>query len=75
RLAIRKAGDQELELRGCVCASDAFFPFADSIEHLHAAGVAGVIAPGGSIRDEEVIAAAERLGVTLIHTNRRHFRH
>jgi len=75
RIAIRKAGDQELDLRGCVCASDAFFPFADSIERLHEAGVAGVIAPGGSIRDEEVGAAAERLGVTLIHTNRRHFRH
>ncbi len=75
RIAIRKASDQELDLHGCVCASDAFFPFADSIEHLHAAGVTGVIAPGGSIRDEEVIAAAERLGVTLIHTNRRHFRH
>lgn len=75
RIAIRKAGDQELDLRGCVCASDAFFPFADSIERLHEVGVQGVIAPGGSIRDEEVIAAAERLGITLIHTNRRHFRH
>ncbi len=75
RIAVRKAGDQSLSLQGCVCASDAFFPFADSIERLHKAGVAGVIAPGGSIRDEEVIAAAERLGITLIHTDRRHFRH
>ena len=75
RIAVRKAGDQELSLQGCVCASDAFFPFADSIERLHEAGVAGVIAPGGSIRDEEVIEAADRLGVTLIHTDRRHFRH
>lgn len=75
RIAVRKAGDQGIDLAGCACASDAFFPFADSIEQLHAAGVAAVIAPGGSIRDEEVIAAAERLGVTLIHTNRRHFRH
>ncbi len=75
RIAVRKAGDQELDLTGCVCASDAFFPFPDSIERLHEAGVAGVIAPGGSIRDEEVIEAANRLGVTLIHTDRRHFRH
>ncbi len=75
RIAVRKAGDQGIELAGCACASDAFFPFADSIEQLHAAGVAAVVAPGGSIRDDEVIAAADKLGVTLVHTNRRHFRH
>ncbi len=75
RIAVMKAGDQGIDLQGCSCASDAFFPFADSIEQLHAAGVKAVVAPGGSIRDEEVIAAAERLGVTLVHTNRRHFRH
>lgn len=75
RIAVRKAGDQGLELKGCVCASDAFFPFADSMERLHEVGVAAAVAPKGSIRDEEVIAAAERLGVTLLHTDRRHFRH
>ena len=75
RIAVRKAGDQSLDLQGCVCASDAFFPFADSIERLHEVGVRAVVAPGGSIRDEEVIEAANRLGVTLYHTDRRHFRH
>ena len=75
KIAVRKAGDQSLDLAGSVCASDAFFPFADSIETLYAAGVRAVIAPGGSIRDDEVIAAAETLGLTLIHTERRHFRH
>lgn len=75
RIAIRKAGDQGLDIRGSVCASDAFFPFADSVERLHAVGVAAAVAPKGSIRDDEVIAAAERLGLTLMHTDRRHFRH
>ncbi|MCB1151299.1 bifunctional phosphoribosylaminoimidazolecarboxamide formyltransferase/IMP cyclohydrolase [bacterium] len=75
RIAVRKAGDQELELKGCACASDAFFPFADSMERLHEVGVAAAVAPKGSIRDDEVIAAAERLGITLMHTDRRHFRH
>ena len=75
RIAVRKAADQALDLSGSVCASDAFFPFADSIETLYAAGIRAVIAPGGSIRDDEVIAAAENLGLTLVHTERRHFRH
>ncbi len=75
RLAVRKAADRELALAGCACASDAFFPFPDGIEELHAAGVRAVVAPAGSIRDADVIAAAERLGVTLMHTDRRHFRH
>jgi phosphoribosylaminoimidazolecarboxamide formyltransferase / IMP cyclohydrolase len=75
RIAVRKAGDQKLDLKGSICASDAFFPFADSIERLNEAGIAAIIAPGGSIRDEEVIAAADKLGITLVHVNRRHFRH
>ena len=75
RLAVRKAADRNLDLTGCACASDAFFPFPDGIELLHAAGVRAVVAPSGSIRDAEVIAAADRLGVTLMHTDRRHFRH
>jgi len=75
KIAVRKAGDQNLELAGRVCASDAFFPFPDSLEQLHAAGVRAAIAPSGSIRDDEVAAKAEELGMTLIHTNRRHFRH
>ena len=75
RLAVRKAHERNLELGGCACASDAFFPFPDGLEELHAAGVRAVVAPAGSLRDADVIAAAERLGLTLMHTDRRHFRH
>ena len=71
-IAIRKAGDRA---RGAVLASDAFFPFADSIEHAAAAGVAAIIQPGGSRRDEAVIAACNRHGLPMIFTGRRHFRH
>lgn len=74
-LAIAKAGAQNLPLAGCVAGSDGFFPFPDGIEKLAAAGVRAVIAPGGSIRDDEVAAAAAQLGVTLVLTNRRHFNH
>lgn len=74
-LAVLKAGNQELDLQGCVAASDGFFPFPDGIEKLAAAGARAVIAPGGSIRDGEVAAAAGELGITLILTNRRHFNH
>ncbi len=75
KLAIAKAGEQGLDLSGCVAASDGFFPFPDGIEALAAAGVQAVIAPGGSIRDDEVAAAADRLGVALVLTGRRHFNH
>ena len=75
RIAIGKAGDQDLDLRGAVAASDGFFPFPDGIEHLAAAGIRAVVAPGGSIRDKEVTETAKRLGLTLIFTNRRHFNH
>ncbi len=75
KIAIRKAGEQKLSLRGAVCASDAFFPFADSIEQLAEIGISAIVAPGGSIRDDDVIDAANKHGITLFHTNRRHFRH
>ena len=75
RIAVTKAGDQGLDLTGSVAASDGFFPFPDGVEQLAAAGVKAVIAPGGSIRDEEVAAAARELGVTLVFSNRRHFNH
>ncbi|MBD3221111.1 bifunctional phosphoribosylaminoimidazolecarboxamide formyltransferase/IMP cyclohydrolase [bacterium] len=75
KLAIRKAGEQGLDLAGSVAASDGFFPFPDGIEALAAAGVQAVIAPGGSIRDDEVAAAAGELGITLVLTGRRHFNH
>ncbi len=74
-LAIMKAGNQNLDLQGCVAASDGFFPFPDGVEKLAAAGARAIIAPGGSIRDDEVAAAAAELGVTLILTGRRHFNH
>lgn len=75
RLAIEKAGLAGLDLHGSVAASDGFFPFADGLETLAAAGVKCVIQPGGSIRDDEVAAAADRLGVSLLLTGVRHFRH
>ena len=72
RLAAKRAGDNG---RGAVVASDAFFPFADGLETAAAAGVTALIQPGGSIRDEEVIEAANRLRLAMVHTDRRHFRH
>ena len=72
-IAIRKAGPARS--RGAVMASDAFFPFADSIELAADAGITAVIQPGGSIRDQEVIAAAERHNLSMIFTGSRHFRH
>ena len=60
---------------GGACASDAFFPFADGLEAAVAAGVSCVIQPGGSVRDDEVIAAANEHGITMVFTHQRHFRH
>ncbi|MCB1184967.1 bifunctional phosphoribosylaminoimidazolecarboxamide formyltransferase/IMP cyclohydrolase [bacterium] len=74
-LAVLKAGQQDLDLTGCVAGSDGFFPFPDGIEKLAAAGARAIIAPGGSIRDDEVAARADELGVTLVLTGRRHFNH
>jgi phosphoribosylaminoimidazolecarboxamide formyltransferase/IMP cyclohydrolase len=64
-----------LPLQGCVAASDAFFPFSDGLEAVAQAGATAVIQPGGSVRDEEVIAAADKLGVAMVFTGVRHFRH
>jgi phosphoribosylaminoimidazolecarboxamide formyltransferase/IMP cyclohydrolase len=58
-----------------VLASDAFFPFADGVEEAAAAGVSAIIQPGGSIRDEEVIQAANAAGIAMVFTGVRHFRH
>jgi phosphoribosylaminoimidazolecarboxamide formyltransferase/IMP cyclohydrolase len=74
-LAVAKAAAQDLDLQGAVAASDGFFPFPDGVEKLAAAGVKAVVAPGGSIRDDEVAAAAAELGITFILTGRRHFNH
>ncbi|MCU0233711.1 MAG: bifunctional phosphoribosylaminoimidazolecarboxamide formyltransferase/IMP cyclohydrolase [Thermoanaerobaculales bacterium] len=75
RIAVAKAVELGHELAGSVAASDAFFPFPDGVEALHAAGVRAVIQPGGSIRDQEVTAACDRLGMAMVFTGRRHFRH
>ncbi|MCB1036799.1 MAG: bifunctional phosphoribosylaminoimidazolecarboxamide formyltransferase/IMP cyclohydrolase, partial [Acidobacteria bacterium] len=72
RLAIDKA---QLPVEGSVAASDAFFPFRDGLDVLARAGVVAVVQPGGSLRDDEVIAAADEQGLALVHTGRRHFRH
>jgi len=74
-LAVRKAGKSELDLRGSVVASDAFFPFADGLEAAAEAGARAAIQPGGSIRDDEVIEAADVHDVAMVLTGRRHFRH
>ncbi len=72
RLAVERAGDRA---KGAVAASDAFFPFPDGLEILTGAGVKAVVQPGGSVRDEEVIAAAKQAGVTMYFTGTRHFTH
>ena len=72
RFAARGAGERA---DGCVLASDAFFPFADGLEQAAAAGAASIVQPGGSIRDQEVIDAANRLGVSMLFTGHRLFRH
>ena len=64
-----------LPLAGTVVASDAFFPFADGVEEAAKNGATAFIQPGGSVRDDEVIAAADRLGVAMVFTGVRHFRH
>ena len=82
RIAARKAEDAaeaaglaEPLTKGCVVASDAFFPFADGLLSAVQAGATAVIQPGGSMRDEEVIAAADEHGIAMVMTGMRHFRH
>jgi len=72
RLAVSRAGDR---VNGSVAASDAFFPFADGLQILIDAGVVAVVQPGGSVRDEEVIAAAQKGGIAMFFTGTRHFSH
>ena len=75
KIAGIKAADEKLEVRGSVMASDAFFPFRDGIDAAAEAGIAAVIQPGGSMRDAEVIAAADEHGMAMVFTGMRHFRH
>ncbi len=73
--AREKAARVGIDLRGSALASDAFFPFPDGLEVAAAAGATAFVQPGGSVRDEEVIAAADRLGAAMVFTGKRHFRH
>ncbi|SKA13432.1 phosphoribosylaminoimidazolecarboxamide formyltransferase/IMP cyclohydrolase [Vibrio cincinnatiensis] len=75
KIAGIKAADEGLQVEGCVMASDAFFPFRDGIDAAAQAGIKCVIQPGGSMRDDEVIAAADEHGMAMIFTGMRHFRH
>lgn len=82
RVAARKALDAQAAAgwadpmtKGCACASDAFFPFPDGLLQAAEAGARAVIQPGGSMRDDEVIAAADAAGLTMAFTGMRHFRH
>ena len=72
RIAIDQAKGR---LDGAVLASDAFFPFADNVEEIAKAGIKAIIQPGGSVRDQESIEAADKYGLTMIFTGVRHFRH
>ena len=75
KIAGIKAADENLEVKGSVMASDAFFPFRDGIDAAAAAGITAVIQPGGSMRDDEVIAAADEANIAMVFTGVRHFRH
>jgi phosphoribosylaminoimidazolecarboxamide formyltransferase / IMP cyclohydrolase len=75
RLAIDKARATDADLTGGALASDAFFPFADGPQLAVEAGITAVIQPGGSVRDHEVVEAADAAGISMVFTHRRHFRH
>jgi phosphoribosylaminoimidazolecarboxamide formyltransferase/IMP cyclohydrolase len=75
RIAVMRAREHGLETAGTVCASDAFFPFRDGLDVVARAGATAVIQPGGSLRDAEVIAAADEAGMAMVTTGMRHFRH
>ncbi len=75
RIAAIKAGEAKFEVQGSVMASDAFLPFRDSVDAAAAAGVTAIVQPGGSMRDKEVIAAADEKGLAMVFTGMRHFKH
>jgi len=72
QIAVKHAGDQA---KGAVMASDAFFPFADNVDNAAAAGIVAIVQPGGSKKDDEVIAAADKYGIAMVFTGKRHFKH
>jgi phosphoribosylaminoimidazolecarboxamide formyltransferase/IMP cyclohydrolase len=75
KIAAIKAGDEKLSVKGAVMASDAFFPFRDGLDTAASYGITAVVQPGGSMRDAEVIAAADEHGIAMVFTGMRHFRH
>ena len=75
KIAIRKAEEAGLNLDGSILASDAFFPFPDSIELAVEYGIKSIVQPGGSIKDKDVIAKANELGISMVLTGERHFFH
>ena len=75
KIAAIKAADEGLDVQGSIMASDAFFPFRDGIDAAAETGIAAIIQPGGSMRDEEVIQAANEHGLAMVFTGMRHFRH
>ena len=75
RIAAIKAAHANLSVQGAVMASDAFFPFRDGLDNAAEVGITAVIQPGGSMRDDEVIAAANEHDIAMIFTGMRHFRH
>jgi len=74
-VAVMKAKASGVSLNGSAAASDAFFPFRDGLDAIARAGAAAVVQPGGSVRDAEVIAAADEHNLAMVFTGRRHFRH
>ena len=75
RIAAIKAADEDLDISNSVMSSDAFFPFRDGIDTVASYGISAIIQPGGSIRDDEVIAAANENNISMVFTGMRHFRH
>jgi phosphoribosylaminoimidazolecarboxamide formyltransferase/IMP cyclohydrolase len=75
RLALEKARETGADLQGATLASDAFFPFADGPQLAIDAGISAIIQPGGSIRDHEVVEAADAAGISMVFSHRRHFKH
>ena len=71
-IAVKHAGE---ESKGCVMASDAFFPFPDNVENAAKAGIVAIVQPGGSNKDEEVIACADKYNIAMVFTGKRHFKH
>ena len=75
KIAFLKAEEEGLDVKGCVLASDAFFPFRDNIDFAASKGVSHIIQPGGSVKDEEVIKAADENNLSMTFTGFRHFKH